>query len=275
MQIKETMLDRIDQMEGISDQELSGYYFPDVEKAIGRIAEKANQSGIRGVTILDVDDALFDCFGWQRYALNRYFSQGDPTFVPVTPKEIIEAGGRYYQVDQYQQAAAKRGRSFVDIFETEVQSNRLVYAQMTRHKATLELQRTMALSGMPTVAYFSGRPSDMAVITGRSLKFHGFAEAPVICMSADGRSPAEQKIDFFRQKIYPIFAGRELSVYYFDDDLKTIKGFRNEFSEQEITPVMPLVTRNNTQKAIAELQQLGILFGTHQELTQYFDSDNP
>lgn len=240
---------------------LEGFHYPSPEDAIQKTLSLV-QEATGDVVFFDIDDTLLISEPKLRAALNTYFAGIIPSFKGVTHAEVVQAGGRYYQVPAYQEAALMVGKDFYKIYIEQVAKNRDLHADMYPHKGALDLQKSL-IEGDATVAgYPTARPHELSDVSAAVLKYFGFAKAPVIDVAADSGNPQNAKAVFFHDKILPVAQGKRIILI--DEHVQTALAIR-ELCGDLVIPIVPIMARNAHETAV--LQQQGILHGPLSKLS--------
>lgn len=245
-----------------SEQELQGMFFPESNDAIAKSQALLNSTD--RALFLDVDDAIMVSEPHLRAGLNSYFNTLIPGFRGVGFAQVQQAGGRYYMVPEYQQAAKQVGEDFYGIYTKVIAVNETLHAGMAPHKGALELQQQFAQKGFRVVGYPTARPHELARVTAASLLLNGFQKAPVIDVVADSGNPQHAKISFFVKHVLPQIRQGQ-SIYFVDDHVETAIGVQ-EACDGKITVLVPLMARNRTE--IQKLRENNIAYGTLTELAK-------
>ncbi len=248
---------------------LEGYHFVTREDAIENalsLLDSAVSHRKKGIVYFDVDDTIFISEPILRLELNTYFTkklqERGEVFTPVNFTQLRDAGGRYYQVAAYQDAAKIIGEDFYEIYIREAALNQKMHASMYPHKGAVALQKTLEAQGYCIGGYPTARPHELSQITAAGLKHFGFSKAPVIDMIADNANPQHAKTAFFIEVIVPHIP-EGTTVYFIDDHVKTAISVQ-QASEGKVRSVVPIMARNRHE--IPLLDKNNVVYGTLSEL---------
>lgn len=247
--------------------ELTGYLYPSAEEAKTAVVEKVDKSDKS--IFFDLDDTTFHSEPFLRAQLNAYFADRITGFEPVTLQEVLAAGGRYFNVPRYQEAAQTLKKPFKAIWQT-VAEHPLAHAKMVPWKGALHLYQAVLDKGYTVVGYPTARPQSMASISARSLKTYRLPMAPIVDVMAQSADPSIAKLGFFQDVLQALsqekIAMLELQpIVLVDDHVKTAL-LIHEVLGQYVRVLVPQVPRNQNEAAI--LGQAGIPYGYHDELAE-------
>ena len=243
-------------------ENLMGYHFSTPGEATAASLQMIEKAKGDAVVFFDIDYTLFKSEQWiRKMGLNAFFRKQLPDFKSVSLESVVSSGGRYYQVPTYTDAARALGRDFYEIFTSEVAANEVLHALMSTYSGATDLQRKFGDSNIPVVGYPTARPHALSRVTSSALMHHGFANAPVIDVSADSGNPQHAKAEFYLKNVLPHVQGG--TIYHIDDHVDTALSIQ-ELCDGAVTPIVPIVPRNRA--SIPLLQERGIITGNFEEI---------
>ncbi|OGK08400.1 hypothetical protein A2767_06460 [Candidatus Roizmanbacteria bacterium RIFCSPHIGHO2_01_FULL_35_10] len=245
---------------------LNGYLFSSPEKAYRAVLEILNTSKL--VAFPDIDDNIFHSEPWLRGQLNNIISKEIPEFKPVSLNEVKLAGGRYYQVERYQEAAKMMNVDFYNLFQI-VQNDVGLHSLMMPTPDRKELVAAFVKSEFAIGGYPTARPTSLTQVTAASLSFYGLPVAPVIDVNADSGQPANAKVEFFK-RILELDDDNGKTIVFIDDDVRTVKSVSQAFPH--LICMVPTVPRNIDR--LQELVGTNIIYGSPLQLAECISKIN-
>jgi len=228
------------------------------KNVLGKLKEAKKQA--RRPIISDIDDALLHAEPWLRARLNAYFLNQVPNFKPVSLNDVLEAGGRYFQVQRLQDAAEILGKKFSQIWK-ELDSDPEIYSFMRPTQSRQQMVKDFTDNGFSVVGYLTARPDSLMEITAKSLAYFEFDEAPVINTNGSSADPSDAKVKFFEGLLSQTTI--QDPIIFIDDHVNTALAIQKRL-ERRVIPVVPIVPRN--ENMIETLKKHDVLYGFPHEL---------
>lgn len=259
---------RYQRLGAVTETDLEGFYYPSPEEATKEALRrvKSARGNRTGILFNDIDDVVSNSEKRLRWGLNQYFASKIPGFIPVSLDEVLVAGGRYYQVPRFQEAASIIGETFSAIYQREAAKNERLHASMSANKAMQGIQTVASKSGMILAGYPTARPTEITRITAAWLKENGMQQAPVIDVSADSGNPQEAKVRYLESLLPEIPAEFHGKTFLIDDHIPTAI-LLQERTKGAIVPLVPEVPRNAPM--ISQLDAHGITHGNSATLSTH------
>ncbi len=248
--------------------DLTGYLYPTRLEAETQMCSLLRETGKGG--FYDLDDTSFLSEAYLRFFLEEEMRRrGAATVSHKSVDEVVAAGGRYFQVPEYQEAARELGIPFRDLYRT-VATSREAHARMRPVNGVLQFQRELDVMGFPTCGYPTARPDAIIPVSAASLKYWGFDRAPVLDVEAELADPSDAKLMFMNRVLEQSpDAG---PVVFVDDHVPTAIKLHDAFPGRVI-PLVPLVPRNRHQAPL--LAERGIIHGTFPQLVTGLQNISP
>lgn len=251
---------------------LGAFLLPTPELIFEQISKLLKRNGGFGV-FLDLDDASFVSEPYLRNRLERTFREQGAIVPHVPIDEVIAAGGRHFQVHQYQNAVEELNamepsspkKKFGDYYAA-VATNEGLHARMRPVTGVIKFQKQLEQMGFTTCGYPTARPEKIIPISAAALHYFHFTEAPVIDVAADLKDPSDAKVAFM-QRVFAQQPDTKL-VLFFDDHVQTAIKLQEAFPGKVVS-LVPIVPRNKHQ--IPDLEKHDIIHGSFEELIHRLD----